>query len=1818
MDEEAKKKLVGKRGGHKAYATKIANDAAKLCKEVNPDHRPTLHAYLKTLSDRKDVIVALDDEILGLMNPDDMVEEVMTSGEYQTNLELAIFNITDALERMKDKDETETKKDMPPLEDDEKDSAMKSSPKIETKIESKGSSGSTTIQHAKLPRLQLKHFSGDRLMFQEFWESFESAVHNDKAIDDIMKFNYLRSVLDDEAASVISGLSLTSKNYKEAVTLLRDRYENKQILVSGHIDQLLNLPTVTSSTDTSMLRELYDSVEKNVRCLKNLDISSSHYGPILLQIVMRKIPNDIQLVISRAMASVSTGTDDTDTWKIDELLKSFKQEIESREMCRFIGTTDSPGSISSLHTGVNNQDRRDDSNRPTPAQVCVFCDKKHASWKCNTVTDVPARKVILRQRGRCFICLETGHISRYCKSKYKCVKCKGRHNVGLCEPRPPPPEEPPPAEANVAVQLSDHEDQSDHEELIEATTTDSTDAVDAETTGVVEVLSNVVASKRTITFLMTARALIGNIALGREVNVRMLFDNCAQKSFITEQVQKFLKLPCVRKEPMIINAFGGGSKVVKEYVVVRGCVLSLDGKKLGLVDFNVVPEICQPISDQKIELAQATYEHLKGLELSDKTDGNDKLAVDVLIGANFYWDYVMHEVIDGLKGPVAIKTRVGWVLSGSMPDGSEQAVSMCAQNLSTVMHLGVDSMERRMDEQLKRFWMLDGIEVNETSSVDFVSKFKNDIEFKNGRYYVDLPRRDNADSVVLPDNYHLSKARLISLYKKMKEKNPDTLRRIDEVFKQQKETGIIEDAGDEPVELGNVHYLPHAPIVRDDRDTTKLREVFDGSAKVKDGICINDDLETGPNMLPKILDIIVRSRCYKFLLVSDIKSAFHQIFLKESSRDLTRFLWFDDINSKNPIIVKMRHCVVLFGLSPSPFILCSTVSNHMEQYIESHEEIVRKFLRDIYMDDSITGAQTKAATFEFYKHVKELMLKGGFELRKWVCNDEEVQKKILQSEQEVYNIADCIQKTDMKVLGMSFKPKEDNYIFSIEKVVIDALNFDGPITKRHIVSVTARYYDPVGILSPITIRFKFLIQEACMLKLAWDDDVGEELRKKWRQLLLDCADFQPIVMKRNYLGDWNLSDVSDIQLHGFADASGKAYASVVYLRFTLNNGEIITAFVSSKTKVAPIKKITLPRLELMGCVILVALIRVVLHAFTDYVVSKTYCWTDNTDCLSWIVRRDKLRCKFVQNRANKIREHLPDVPDNDSNLPPTVWMHCPGKINPADIPSRGLSLADNERREVWTHGPAFLKQPSDYWPKQQDIHHSTNDDDDPDSNDSVAVNVITTDVSVAEIIDKDSFNSFQKLINVTSYVLRFIDNCKRARKNEQLVLGELSSIERDHAKIMWFRNEQSVISEKYFKQLQYNLGAYVDEDGVIKLKGRLEHSDLNVSAKFPVLIPKQSGIGDLIIHDAHAKVLHYGRKDTLTEVRSEYWLIQGRSRVTSFVYRCRLCRKFDGKLLKKLPAAPLPDFRVQCCDPFTNVGVDYLGPIHVYPTPSNTRTSSGKVHVVLYTCANTRMVHLDLVPDASCYAFINSLKRFIGRRTAPSLFISDNAKCFIGKELKSYLCAKGIDWKHILEVSPWWGGFYERLVKTVKRSLRKILRRTTVTYDELLTIIIEIEAVMNSRPLCYQYSDEVDEVLTPSHMDKGKRLLSSRKSLPTAVHDETPTSLKNRVDYLNSLLTHYENRWKKEYLTELREFQRNNNRIPDKQVRVGDVVLISDENLPRTRWRLGKVEELRTSSDGFVRGCKLRVHNEGRRVSYLNRPVNKLCYFEVSSADTVN
>ena len=239
-----------------------------------------------------------------------------------------------------------------------------------------------------------------------------------------------------------------------------------------------------------------------------------------------------------------------------------------------------------------------------------------------------------------------------------------------------------------------------------------------------------------------------------------------------------------------------------------------------------------------------------------------------------------------------------------------------------------------------------------------------------------------------------------------------------------------------------------------------------------------------------------------------------------------------------------------------------------------------------------------------------------------------------------------------------------------------------------------------------------------------------------------------------------------------------------------------------------------------------------------------------------------------------------------------------------------------------------------------------------------------------------------------------------------------------------------------------------------------------------------------------------------------------------------------------------------------------------------------KVYISLYTCSSSRALHLDLVPDMSSEAFVRSLECFIGRRGIPSLIISDNGKAFKGQEIKSFTASMNIKWRYIVEKSPWWGGFYERMVRSVKRCLRKVLRNARLTYKELLTLLIRVEGVLNSRPLTYVYPEQ-DEPLTPSHLVLGKRILSVPKQGESDAEDESKDELIKRDKHLKNVLEHFCRRWKLEYLTQLREHHK-----PSKkrglQVKVGDVVLIQEDNIKRLNWPIAVIESLLKGKDGNV------------------------------------
>ena len=480
-----------------------------------------------------------------------------------------------------------------------------------------------------------------------------------------------------------------------------------------------------------------------------------------------------------------------------------------------------------------------------------------------------------------------------------------------------------------------------------------------------------------------------------------------------------------------------------------------------------------------------------------------------------------------------------------------------------------------------------------------------------------------------------------------------------------------------------------------------------------------------------------------------------------------------------------------------------------------------------------------------------------------------------------------------------------------------------------------------------------------------------------------------------------------------------------------------------------------------------------------------------------------------------------------------------------------------------------------------------------------------------------TFSSIHKLVRVTAYVLQFVKTLKHQCESPELTVDALSEAER-----RWIIDSQSTLEQDHkFPSWRMQFGLFKDDNHVWRCGGRLQNASISFSSKHPILLPKGHPLTALIVESAHRRVQHNGVKETLSEVRSKYWIIRGRSLVKALIYKCVVCRRFEGRPFNPPPAPPLPSFRVTEAPPFTFTAIDFAGPMFVGREKGE---KSNKVWICLFTCCVTRAIHLDLVRDMSTLTFIRALKRFSARRELPKRILSDNAKTFKAaakllktifscQEVKNCLSDIGIEWMFNLERAPWWGGVFERMVKSTKRCLRKIVGQARFSFDELHTAIVEVEGIINSRPISYLNSGDTEEPLTPSHLLVGRRILNLPDNL-THFEEEsdgdfevTDETLQRRAKHLSSVLNHFWKRWSKEYLLELRDAHRQKySASSSPPPRVGDIVLVHDPDHPRGFWKMAKIRRLLTGKDGLNRGAVLKVANKGGRLTTLRRPVQLL------------
>ena len=656
----------------------------------------------------------------------------------------------------------------------------------------------------------------------------------------------------------------------------------------------------------------------------------------------------------------------------------------------------------------------------------------------------------------------------------------------------------------------------------------------------------------------------------------------------------------------------------------------------------------------------------------------------------------------------------------------------------------------------------------------------------------------------------------------------------DRIINEQNNLGIIERVA-KISEAGVSHYLPHRPVIRNDKSSTKVRMVFDASASKTDTPSLNDCLYTGPSLTPLLFDVLIRLRAYKYVVLGDIEKAFLQISLSPDHRDFVRFLWFECIDNldftciDNNDLAEYRLCRVLFGVASSPFLLTATLIKNAIVYENFDPEFVYKLLESLHVDDLISGANNIHDAFEFYVKCKERLKNGGFNLRKFKSNSVELEKLVYEAFPE-----DCLYSDENKILGLLWDKNTDAIIFDFKEIFS---KFVVNPTKRSILQSIASIYDPLGLINPLTVRMKIIFQDICSEKFGWDDELSEKFRIEWNIILSDLKRIDCIRVQRNYCFLEITDQIISVQVHAFSDASKRLYAASVYLRFQLKTGIIQTVLLTSKSRILSAKKIvTIPKAELLGVLLMTEICTAVIKSLSSvYTLDKIYYWTDSTIVYCWVLNYKKKYDSYVQKRLEKIRSILHHPYCNELKL-------VPSKSNPADIGTRGVSPKNLSNSDLWFQGPKFLLLSELGWPNLSagdkfDAYNENNCN--TVYGDSCLSRVVdninasyangsstcllgtadnnvieNNDACLSSIIDINKFSSLIKLLRVTAYVIKFIKILKKKLQNteDESVLKnnteEINVTGEDirNAKILWIKDVQTVMmTDKRFNNWKLQL-----------------------------------------------------------------------------------------------------------------------------------------------------------------------------------------------------------------------------------------------------------------------------------------------------------------------------------------------------------------------------------------------------------------------------
>ncbi|XP_028166029.1 uncharacterized protein LOC114356863 [Ostrinia furnacalis] len=1614
----------------------------------------------------------------------------------------------------------------------------------------------TNHREKSIPHIDIPIFSGNYQQWISFKDLFLEAIHKNKSMSRAQKMQFLKSKLRGEAEKLIQHLHISSENYQTCWDILNQRYNNKKLIFNSHMNTLMSLPIIHQQTAFNIKR-LHDTTNECLNAIKNLGVDITTWDPMIVYCMAQKLDaetyNDY----------IDSLPEPRDLPYLKDFLSFLEGKFIALETARRKSETNKYSQSTSNERHQYNQNNYTNNNQYRTPKEGIY--RHPNAWR--QIDNKPfINHSTTNTSQKCFICNED-HVLYMCtkfreltnQEKRKaisqlniCKNCLINHNGRDCN-------------SQKTCRICNEK----HNTLLHNAYTYNRPVANPSFNNQrhqPNYVSHVSNDHQSMTDVLLATAQVNVLAAdGTYKTMRALIDQGSQTSIISENAAQQLGIPRQRCKGVI---FGIGAKENTCKGVITITVASLHNDFTMDTDVFIMRNLIKKLPNQSF--SKPSWQYLDNIQLADP-DFNRSRPVDLLLGADVYSQIMLHGIIrQDQSQPIAQQTQLGWILCGNIKS------YYCNVILNNY-------------DDIQKFWEIEDLtnkqDNQSTEDLYCIQQYQTETKRQpDGRYVVRLPMKPDADEK-LGESKSKAIAQFYQLEKKLCKNNQIAIgykQFMNEYF----------NLGHMKISHNNQEiecFLPHHCVVRSESTTTAIRVVFNGSAKTATGLSVNDLMYSGPNLQHDLLSVIIKWRQYKIGYVADAEKMYRQILINEDDQRYQKIIWRD---SPNKPLQEFQLTTVTYGTKAAPFLALMTMQQLAKDEAHRYPEAAKALQNNLYMDDLLHGQHNLEDAENLKTQLIELCKAGGFNLRKWKSNEPKLIERDVNDKQQPFEFK---QQESTKTLGLKWTPSTDKFSFDIKISLLPTLQ----ITKRELLSEISKVFDPLGWLSPVTTKLKLLFQSIWQLDLNWDDNLPENINQEWNENKTDLQ-----LINQTQIPRWLKCHKSDnIELHGFCDASTKAYAAVIFCKTPSS-----VTLVAAKARLVPIKKdVTLPRLELCAAQLMTNLMKTVQTCLSELNV-KTFGWSDSTAVLGWI-NGDPSRWKpFVANRVTKITEILPAE----------QWNYVKSNENPADCASRGIKAAQLIEHPIWWSGPEWLST-FDEKSIEKKPKYTTQEE----TKKQLQVNVITkpyeNDV-IGNLITDNS--NYSRVCRVLAWVLRAFS--RDQNKPSYLTIGELQKANNllvKHVQQTEFLEEITNINNKTKlnpKSRLLPLNPYLDTEGVLRVGGRINHANISEEMKHPIILPNNNHLTDIIIDHTHKMTYHGGPRLTLAWLRRKFWIIGSNNAVKKRLRQCITCRraKFENKdqLMGDLPGA-----RTNQTRPFYHTGVDFTGFVEVKCNKGRGIKCS-KGYIAVFVCLATKAVHLELVSDLTSSAFIAALRRMTARRGAPRHMYSDNGTNFVGANntiqqeyfnlkqtmddnIYQSLAEMQIEWHFNAPSWPSAGGIWEAAVKSLKYHLRRVLGDQKLTYEEFSTLLTQLEGCLNTRPLCAISEDPDDlDFLTPSHF------LSSG---PVLTLIETEKDQRTRWQLTQKIYHDIWKRWQSEYLTQLNA--RSKWHHTQNNIKVNDVVIVQDVHVLPGKWALGRVLETHPGSDGLVRVVTLKTKG-----GILKRPITKLSILPINPKENQN